>query len=146
MTVLRVWSVNIARRRVIGQQHGTDVWSALGKAPVTGDCVELGWLNLSGDEQADRTAHGGIDKGVYGYPAEHHPRWRSAGIPAAPGLLGENLTTEGLTEEDVHLGDHFTWGPCELVVTQPRTPCYKLATHLRRPDIARLMIDSGASG
>jgi MOSC domain-containing protein YiiM len=146
VTILRVWSVNVARPRVIGQRHGADVWSAIGKVPVTSDSVELGWLNLSGDDQSDRSVHGGIDKGVYVYPGEHQPLWRSAGIAAAPGLFGENLTTEGLTEEDVHLGDHFTWGPCELVVTQPRTPCYKLAMHLRRPDIAKLMIDSGSSG
>jgi MOSC domain-containing protein YiiM len=146
VTILSVRSINVAQPRVIGQRHGTDVWSAIGKVPLASDSAELGWLNLSGDDQADRSVHGGIDKGVYVYPGEHHPWWRSAGIPAAPGLFGENLTTEGLTEADVHLGDHFVWGPCELVVTQPRTPCYKLAMHLRRPDIARLMIDSGASG
>lgn len=71
MTVLRVRSVNVARPRVIGQRHGADVWSAIGKVPVTGDSVSLGWLNPRGDDQADREVHGGIDKAVYVCPGEH---------------------------------------------------------------------------
>ncbi len=105
---MRVLSVNtgIARPLRIG---GRDILSAIGKVPVPGP-VAVGPLGLQGDEQADPTVHGGLDKAVYAYPVEHLPFWqaqrRDAGVslfndPLPPGFMGENLSIEGLLEADV---------------------------------------------
>ena len=84
-------------------------------------------LNLDGDRQADLTVHGGPDKAVYAYPSEHYGPWQEQlGRELVPGNFGENLTTEGLLEDEVYIGDEFRVGTARLVVTQPRLPCFKL--------------------
>jgi MOSC domain-containing protein YiiM len=146
VSVLRVCSVNTGRASQIGARHHQPVVSAIGKQPITSADVVIGWLNIDGDEQADRSVHGGIDKAVYVYPQEHFAHWQSNGIAASAGTFGENITSQGLTETDVHLGDRWTWGTSELIVTQPRNPCYKLAMRLQRPDVAKLMINTATCG
>jgi len=91
-------------------------------------------LNLDGDRQADLTAHGGREKAVYAYPSEDYAYWRAElpGVALEPGAFGENLTTEGLLEDDVQVGDRFRVGSAELIATQPRLPCYKLAARFQR--------------
>jgi MOSC domain-containing protein YiiM len=105
-------------------------------------------LNFEGDEQSDLTVHGGVDKAVYAYASEHYEYWRStlaqADLPV--GVFGENLTTEGLLETDVRIGDRFRVGSAEFVVTQPRMPCYKLGIRFGRPDIVKRFLQSGRSG
>ena len=105
-------------------------------------------LNLDGDAQADLTVHGGAAKAVYGYPAEHYEFWRRElpGVDLPWGAFGENLTTEGLTEEAVHAGDRFRAGEAELIVTQPRLPCFKLGMKFRRSDIIARFLESGKTG
>jgi MOSC domain-containing protein YiiM len=117
------------------------------KQPVVGR-VAVRRLNLDGDRQADLSVHGGPDKAVYTYPAEHYPYWHMVlpGTDVPWAAFGENLTTTGLTEETVNIGDRFRVGSAELVATQPRTPCYKLGLRFGRADMVRLFYRSGRSG
>lgn len=103
--------------------------SAIGKLPVA-DVVAVGAMGLAGDEQADRTVHGGIDKAIHHYPADHYDWWRGylgdAPLLDAPGAFGENISTAGLDEQNVFLGDRFRLGSALVEVTQARQPCWKL--------------------
>ena len=106
---------------------GRTVSTSIFKEPVS-EPVLLRRHNLEGDGQADLSVHGGPTKAVYAYPSEHYPFWRSE-FPEMElewGMFGENLTTEGLAEESVHIGDVFQLGTAQLVVTEPRMPCFKL--------------------
>ena len=90
--------------------------------------------------------HGGPDKAVYSYPAEHAVDWRADGFAIAPGGVGENLVTQGARERDVRIGDVFAWGDARLQVSQPRAPCFKLSLHTGRKDVGPRMITTGRSG
>ena len=105
-------------------------------------------LNLDGDKQADLTVHGGYDKALYAYSAEHYDYWeeRLPKMKLPWGMFGENLTTEGLLEDQVNIGDVFRIGSSEVVVTQPRMPCYKLGVKFGRMDIVRQFMDSKLTG
>ena len=126
---------------------GDMVRTAFFKYPVDGK-IEVGPLGLRGDEQADLTVHGGLDKAVYVYPGEHYASWErtldQGKLP--PGSFGENLTTQGLTEEQVYIGDTFAVGDARLQVTQPRSPCYKLQIRFGRPDAVALFVREGRPG
>ncbi|MEO6725926.1 MAG: MOSC domain-containing protein [Blastocatellia bacterium] len=117
------------------------------KEPVAGR-VKVGRLNIDGDRQADLTVHGGADKAIYVYPSEHYEFWRGelpqVDLPWA--AFGENLTTEGLLEDQVNIGDRFRIGTIEVMVTQPRMPCYKLAAKFARDDIIKRFLASRRSG
>jgi MOSC domain-containing protein YiiM len=117
------------------------------KAPVQG-AVAVRRLNLEGDEQADLTVHGGPDKAVYLYPSEHYEFWRAKLEPAALtwGSFGENLTTVGLDEREIAVGDQLRIGSALFAVRQPRTPCHKLAYKFDRPDIIKAFWKAGRSG
>ena len=124
-----------------------DVKTSIFKTPVSGR-VHVGRINIDGDAQADLTVHGGVDKAVYAYAAEHYRFWRDE-LPVAElswGAFGENFTTEGLLEDDVSIGDRFRIGKAELVVTQPRMPCFKLAIRFGRPDIVKRFLKSRRTG
>lgn len=114
--------------------------------------VALGPLGVEGDEQADRTVHGGLDKAVYLYPHEHYAFWRTvraqAGVDAAlaPGALGENLLLEGLLESEVWIGDHLHIGEVELRVESPRQPCYKFNARMGFAWASKMMVQSGYTG
>ena len=123
------------------------VRTAIFKTPVDGSVI-VRTLNLDGDRQADLTVHGGPAKAVYGYPSEHYEYWREE-LPDAElplGVFGENLTTEGVDERTLHIGDRLRIGSAELVVTQPRLPCYKLALRFGRADMIKRFMSSGRSG
>ena len=124
---MQLLSVNVGRPRVLNW-HGREIRTAIFKQPVAGP-VALAGFNLAGDEQADLRVHGGPDKAVYAYDATHYAAWQAL-LPAwtdwAPGLFGENLTTEGLLETAVRVGDVFGLGTARLRAVQPRQPCYKL--------------------
>ena len=142
----RLISVNVGQPREVEFRDGT-VLTGIFKAPVAGR-VTVHKLNLKGDRQADLTVHGGPDKAVYCYPAEHYPYWATQ-LPGAElpyGMFGENLTTEGLDEASVHIGDQFRIGSAVLQVTQPRTPCYKLGIKFGRSDMVQRFWSSGRSG
>jgi MOSC domain-containing protein YiiM len=127
--------------------RGKPVLTGIFKEPVAGR-VRLGFLNLQGDRQADLTVHGGVEKAVYVYPSEHYTYWRQQ-LPEMElpwGMFGENLTVEGLFEDTVNIGDRFRMGTAELMVTQPREPCFKLGIRFGRPDIIQRFQASGLSG
>ena len=141
-------SVNVARPQYLGEHRGQPVTSAIAKRPVAADALWLDWLNLEGDGQADLEVHGGRDKAVYAYPSEHLEAWTEelGGAPLGPAPFGENLSTAGGTEDDVCIGDRWTWGDAVLEVCQPRSPCFKLTMHRGRGDIGRLLRESGRCG
>lgn len=141
-----VVSVQIGRIAPLGKRG---VPSGFVKSAVQGP-VPAGLLGLHGDEQADLTVHGGPDKAVYFYPSEHYPRWLSD-VPRhkaklAAGAFGENLTTAGVDEDSVSVGEVFRIGSAELQVTQPRQPCFKLGLRFDDSSLGRIMMQSGRTG
>lgn len=143
---MKIISVNVSGVRMVewdGQQVATGIF----KAPVEGR-VRVGRLNLEGDRQADLRVHGGPDKAVYVYPAEHYPFWQNEfGVEKYPwGMFGENLTTEGLAEDAVKIGDRFRIGTAEFAVTQPRQPCFKMQRKIERDDLIKRFLRSGRTG
>ncbi len=141
-----VVSINVGRPRLV-QSGGKSVRTSIYKDPVASP-VRVGTLNLDGDEQSDLSVHGGVHKAVYVYPSEHYAYWREQ-LPdmALPwGVFGENLTTTGLEETAVHIGDRLTIGTAEFVVTQPRLPCFKLGIRFGRLDMVKRFQQSGGSG
>ncbi|MGI8401038.1 MAG: MOSC domain-containing protein [Gemmatimonadaceae bacterium] len=127
--------------------HGKAVTTSIFKSPVSGR-VRVNRTNLAGDEQSDLTVHGGVDKAVYVYPSEHYSYWREQ-LPDFPlpwGAFGENLTTDGLLENETHIGDRLRIGSAEFAVTQPRMPCYKLGVRFDRADMVKMFLRSGRSG
>jgi len=126
---------------------GQEVATSIYKAPVKGR-LQLRSMNLEGDKQADLSVHGGRDKAVYAYPSEHYSYWKKElpGVDLGWGAFGENFTTKGLTEDAVCLGDRFTIGTAEVVVTQPRIPCFKLNLKFDSDVMARRFLASRRSG
>lgn len=110
--------------------------------------VFVGTTNLAGDGQADLKNHGGIDKAVLAYSADHYPKWRDElRMPDMPyGAFGENLTIVGWSEESVHIGDIFRIGTVTFEVSQPRQPCWKLARRWRMHELTGLVVRNGRSG
>jgi len=143
---MRIVSINVGLPREI-QWGGKTVWTSIFKVPVTGP-VRVERLNVVGDRQSDLTVHGGIDKAVYAYPAEHYEFWREQlpGVDLPWGVFGENFTTEGLLEDTVQIGDKLQAGSAEFVVTQPRMPCFKLGVRFDRPDMVKRFLHSGRTG
>ena len=143
---MRVVSIQVGRPREI-EWRGRTVRTSIFKHPVEGP-VRVHALNLEGDEQSDLSVHGGRDKAVYAYPSEHYAWWRAElpGAELAWGAFGENLTTEGLHEGELRVGERLGIGSAEFVVTQPRQPCYKLAARFGRADMVKRFQRSGRSG
>ena len=143
----RVTSVNLGVPREIGMSRGKEVVSAIFKEPVKGPVI-VRKLNLEGDRQADLTVHGGEQKAVYVYPSEHYAYWKDR-FPVMDmpwGTFGENLTTEGLLEETVHIGDLLRIGSATFSVTQPRFPCFKLGIRFQTNTMVRLFLESERTG
>jgi MOSC domain-containing protein YiiM len=143
---MQVVSVNVGLPREVAWK-GKTVTTGIFKEPVAGQ-VMMRTLNLDGDRQADLSVHGGPDKAVYLYPSEHYAFW-SRELPEMRlpwGVFGENITTEGLREDEVHIGDRFRIGQAEVMITQPRIPCYKLGIRFGRDDIIKRFLHSGRSG
>jgi MOSC domain-containing protein YiiM len=142
---MRVMSVNVGMPREI-DRRGMKILTGIFKEPVASRLV-VRRLNIEGDGQADLTVHGGPDKAVYAYPSEHYGPWREQlGRELTPGMFGENLTTEGLLEDAVHIGDEFRVGTARLVVTQPRLPCFKLGIRFGDPGIVKSFVRAGKPG
>ncbi|HEY0077364.1 MAG TPA: MOSC domain-containing protein [Pyrinomonadaceae bacterium] len=143
---MKIVSVNVGRPRLVVWK-GRTVSTGIFKEPVEGR-IAVRTLNLEGDRQADLAVHGGVTKAVYAYPAEHYTFWANelSGTELRWGTFGENLTVEGLSESLVHIGDYFRVGSAELMVTEPRMPCYKLGIKFGRDDIVERFRLSGLSG
>ena len=127
--------------------HGRSVTTAIYKQPVQGR-VALRKLNLDSDRQADLSVHGGEYKAVYCYPLTHYDYWKGElpGRELPTAIFGENFTTDGLLESSVQLGDQFAIGSAQVVVTQPRLPCYKLGIRFQSDDMVRRFLASGRTG
>jgi MOSC domain-containing protein YiiM len=143
---MKLISLNVGLPREIAW-HGKLVETGIFKRPVA-EPVMMRTLNLDGDQQADLSVHGGVDKAVYAYPSEHYEYWRGElpDVDFSWGVFGENLTTEGLFEDSVYLGDRYKIGKAEVVVTQPRLPCYKLGVRFDRPDMVKKFLASRRTG
>ena len=151
---MKIVSVNTARaeQRLI---QGQSVATAIGKRPREG-AVAYGPMGLDGDEQADLSVHGGLAKAIYAYPVEHAPFWRTVRAQASvaawdadlpPGLMGENLTLEGVLERDLWIGDRLRAADGGvLVVSEPRFPCFKFNAAMGFNKAAKLMVESGFCG
>jgi len=141
-----VVSVNVGLPREVAWQ-GKHVRTGIWKNPVAGP-VRVGKLNLEGDGQGDLEAHGGLAKAVYAYPSEHYELWRAElDMPDLGwGGFGENLTTAGLSEATVRIGDRLRIGTAEFQVTKPRLPCYKLGIRLAHPEVVRRFRVTGRTG
>ena len=143
---MKIVSINVGRPREVPWK-GMTVQTGIFKVPVDGP-VSIEHLNLAGDAQADLTVHGGKDKAVYAYPTAHYEYWRRE-LPETAfswGMFGENLTTEGVSEESLFIGDQLKVGEAVLTVTQPRVPCYKLGLRFGRDDVIKRFLWSGRSG
>ena len=143
---MKLLSVNAGLPREV-EWRGKVVLTSIFKMPVPGR-VRVTRLNVQGDQQSDLSVHGGADKAIYAYPSEHYAFWRNE-LPAIDfpwGAFGENLTTEGLLEDRVHIGDRFRAGSAEFIVTQPRMPCFKLGIRFNRPDMVKRFLRSGRTG
>jgi MOSC domain-containing protein YiiM len=155
---MKILSVNVATVGDLfitqsGEKHR--IKTGIHKLSVAG-AQQVHRLGIAGDEQADQSVHGGLDKAVYAYPSEHYDFWLAqratslkrpvAELTLAPGALGENLTTQGILETDVWIGDRLHIGSTVLQVTEPRHPCFKLNGKLGFSHAAKLMIQSGFSG
>jgi MOSC domain-containing protein YiiM len=143
---MKVISVNVGRPRLIpwkGQIYSTGIF----KDPVAGR-VMLRKTNLDGDRQADLSAHGGPDKAVYAYPSEHYPFWSNvlSRRDLGWGSFGENLTTEGMFEKEISVGDQFRIGSAVVMARTPRIPCLKLAAKFDRDTMIKEFLSSGYSG
>src|SRR5437879_11941314 len=143
---MKLISVNIGLPREV-TWHGIHVTTGIFKQPIEGR-VAVRRLNLDGDRQADLTVHGGEYKAVYCYPITHYDYWNRElpGRDLPMGMFGENFTTNGLLEDSVHIGDQFSVGSAEVVVTQPRLPCYKLGVRFQADDMIQRFLASGRTG
>jgi MOSC domain-containing protein YiiM len=139
-------SVQVGVPRIV-MRGPEEVSTGIFKSPVQSR-IQMNRLNLEGDRQADLSVHGGQDKAVYAYPSEHYVYWKND-LPAVElpwGAFGENLTVAGLLEEDVCLGDRFQIGTAEVVVTQPRIPCFKLNLKFQSDVMAKRFLASRRTG
>jgi MOSC domain-containing protein YiiM len=147
---MKIVSLNVGVPREV-TWHGRIVSTAIFKEPVAGR-VRMRKLNLDGDRQADLTVHGGEYKAVYCYSLAHYDYWKKElpGRDLPMGMFGENFTLErgeeGLMEDSIHLGDRFSIGAAEVVVTQPRLPCYKLGVRFGSDDMVKRFLASGRTG
>jgi MOSC domain-containing protein YiiM len=148
-----VLSVQVAQARKV-LISGRSILTAIHKTPVEGP-VRVQTLGLVGDEQADLSVHGGLEKAVYAYPSEHYGFWNSAreeaGVAGIDGVLtagalGENLTLHGLLESDVWVGDVLRFSDCTFSVTQPREPCFKFNAAMGFNKASKVMAQSGFCG
>jgi MOSC domain-containing protein YiiM len=144
--MMRVLSVNVGSPKQVQLRNRT-VLTSIFKSPVDGR-VAVRRHNIAGDKQSDLTVHGGPYKAVYCYPGEHYSFWSEQlpGMDLSYGIFGENLTTEGLMEDAVYIGDQFRIGSSLLQVTQPRMPCFKLGIRFGRADMVKKFWHSGRSG
>ena len=153
MTTGQLVHINLGKVRPlrVGERK---LMSAIGKTPVPGP-VSVGPLGLSGDEQADLSVHGGLDKALYAFPLEHLAYWQQQRVvhgvslfeeTLLPGFVGENLSLTGLREDAVYVGDRLHFADCVLRVTQPREPCGKFNAVMGYTQAARDMVQSGCCG
>ena len=145
MTAARVLSINIGAVREV-DHHGERITTGIWKSPVAGR-VALRGVNFDGDDQADRSVHGGPDKAVYAYAQEDYEYWRAhEATETTPGLFGENLTVVGLDLRESMIGDQWRLGSTVLEIVQPRLPCFKLGIRMDDPRFLKRFLAAGRVG
>ena len=143
---MKLVSLNVGLPREV-TWNGQTTLTGIFKDPVDGP-VMMRRLNLDGDRQADLSVHGGPTKAVYAYPVEHYSYWKEQ-LPEQEllfGAFGENLTTKGMDEDSICIGDRFSIGKARVIVTEPRMPCFKLAIRFGRPDMLKRFLKSQRTG
>jgi MOSC domain-containing protein YiiM len=147
MTVkpMKILSTNIGEAREV-MWNGAPIMTGIYKEPV--ESITMRKFYVEGDNVSDPEVHGGEYKAVYGYPSEHYPFWRKEypNMDMPWGMFGENITTEGLFENEIVVGSLYRVGTALLEVTEPRMPCYKLGIKFGRVDIIRRFLKSRKSG
>lgn len=143
---MRIQALNVSLPKVVVYK-GEEVLTGIYKVS-TAEPLMVWKSNIDGDKQADLTVHGGVDKAVYAFPAEHYSYYQEAlkQDPYEPGQFGENLTTEGMLEPDVHIGDRYRIGEVVFEVSQPRSPCYKFAIKMGTAESLSICINSAKTG
>ncbi len=143
---MRIVALSVSKPKIV-HFKGRDVSTGIFKVPVQGPCM-VRMTNIDGDGQADLTVHGGPDKAVYAFPFEHYPYYQEqfGQEPFECGQFGENLTTEGMLESDVRIGDRYRVGEVVFEVSQPRSPCFKFAIKMGSPDAIKACLTSGKTG
>jgi MOSC domain-containing protein YiiM len=143
---MKLISLNVGLPREV-TWHGTRVTTGIFKEPVEGR-IALRTLNLDGDRQADLTVHGGENKAVYCYQLAHYDYWKTElpGRELPMGVFGENFTVDGPLEDELFLGDRYSVGSAEVVVVQPRMPCYKLGVRFQSDDMVKRFFNSRRTG
>jgi len=143
---MKLLSLNISPGKKV-DFNGRTVGTGIFKEPVEGS-VFATRLTLKGDRQVDLRYHGGEHKAIYAYPFEHYATWAKelGRDDLAPGQFGENFTTEGMFETNVHIGDRFRIGTAVVEVTQPREPCFKLGMKMGDPGFVKTFLQSERSG
>lgn len=143
---MQLQSIHVSLPKTIIHE-GVEVTTGIFKELVTGP-VKVERLHLAGDGQADLRVHGGVNKAVYAYPAQHYPFWETTrpDLQFGPGAFGENLSITGLDETDVCIGDRFKIGSATFAVTGPRMPCYKLGIKMGDPSFLGDFTDARKSG
>jgi MOSC domain-containing protein YiiM len=140
-----VVSVNVGRPQLVERANGM-VATAIWKHPVSGPVAARG-VNLEGDDQADRTVHGGTDKAIYAYASEDTAWWEAQfQTTLGPGAFGENLTVAGLDLSAMEVGQRWRVGSTLLEVSEPRLPCFKLGLKFGNPKMVRLFALAGRTG
>jgi MOSC domain-containing protein YiiM len=151
---IEIVSINVSLPKVLVSRPTGDIVSGIDKKPVTTPTLQLGRTNLEGDGQQDTKmgrfggeVHGGPEQAVYAFPSEHYPLFEAeAGRKMSPGLFGENITTRGVTEKDVYIGDVWEWGDALLQVSVSRSPCYKWGIQMGRQIMRRWIREKGMVG
>ena len=143
---MNIISTNIAKPTTFiwnGKEETTGIY----KNPVD-TSIFLGNETVKGDEVSDRKHHGGEFKACYLFSADHYPYWKNLypNLDWTFGMLGENLTVEGLNEKELHIGDIYKVGNALIQITQPREPCYKFAVKFDSNDVLKQFIDHGYPG
>jgi len=142
---VQIISINVGKPKTI-VHRGVEVATGIFKSPIEGD-IYLSKLNFAGDEQADLVHHGGVDKAVCVYPYLHYPYWeKELGQSLSYGAFGENLTVDGMPEDEVCIGDVYQLGEAVVQVSQPRQPCHKLAKRYDVADLPLKIQDTGYTG
>ena len=143
---MRILSLNVSKAKAITYKNGK-VLTGIFKVPVVGPRM-VRQLNIDGDQQADLKLHGGIHKAVYAFPSEHYSYYQRElkQNPYERGQFGENLTTEGMLESDVRIGDRFRAGSVLFEVSQPRSPCYKFGIKMGVAEALVVCINCSKTG
>src|SRR3954454_12719788 len=142
----RLVSVNVGTPQPLSSRRGRTLYSAIVKHPLDGP-VRVEGVNLVGDDQADRSVHGGPDKAVYAYAREDADWWEDVlGIDIPNAMFGENLTVAGLDVSGALIGERWRMGTVELEVCQPRLPCFKLGARFGEPLMVKRFAQAGRPG